>query len=59
MLTMAIGAAFCCVPLAVLFERFVPARKQPQPWAANDNLRLHERPWHRDGLTRARVGAFS
>jgi len=44
MLTMVIGAAFCCVPLAVLFERFAPARRLPQQWAANDNLRLHERP---------------
>jgi hypothetical protein len=44
MLTMVIGAAFCCVPLAVLFERFAPPRRLPQPWAANDNFSLQERP---------------
>jgi len=43
MLTMVIGAAFCCVPPAVLIERFAPARRLPQQWAANDNFPHRER----------------
>lgn len=43
MLTMVIGLVFCCVPLAVLFERFVPPRRLPQRSTANDNFILQER----------------
>lgn len=43
MLAMVIGAAFCCVPLAVLFGQFVPPRRPPQQWAANDNFSPQER----------------
>jgi hypothetical protein len=43
MLTIVIGAVFCSAPLAVLFERFVPPRRLPQQWAANDNFTRRER----------------
>lgn len=48
MLAMVIGAAFCCVPLAVLVAQFIPARRPSQPCAANDNFSPQERlPAHR------------
>jgi hypothetical protein len=43
MLTMVIGAAFCCVPLAVLLGQFIPARRPSQQCAANDNFSSQER----------------
>ena len=43
MLTMVIGIAFCCVPLAVLFGQFIPARRPSQQCAANDNFSPQDR----------------
>jgi hypothetical protein len=43
MLVLGIGAVFCCVPLAVFLDQFIPARRPSQQDAANDNFRSLER----------------
>jgi hypothetical protein len=47
MLVVVIGAVFCCVPLAVFLDQFIPARRPSQQDAAqdaaNDNFSSPER----------------